>query len=69
MRFNRRVDILGIQLCAQRLNISQRYLSMTGCRNFQKKLNVMSLLKQYLRLLYLHCVYIYWKYVLWVTYI
>ena len=66
MRFNRRVDVLGIHLCAIRLNISQRYFCpWRAAVIFRKKLNVMSLLKWYLWLLYLYFVYIYWKYVLW----
>jgi hypothetical protein len=53
-------------ICAQRLNISQRYFCpWRAAVIFRKKLNVMSLLKRYLRLLYLYFVYIYWKYVLW----
>ena len=40
-------------------HITMLFLSMTGCRNFQKKLNVMSFLKRNLRLLYMYFVYNY----------
>jgi hypothetical protein len=62
MRFNRRVGVFGHTF----INISQRYFCpWRAAVIFKKKMNVISLLKRYLRLHYLYFVYIYWKYVLW----